>query len=68
MSFCNFLLASVLHVGLFRKPVGLRDGLARPPVIHTLNKFIINFYFLFQKYQFITTNKFLYKHKNIKLK
>jgi hypothetical protein len=36
MSFCIFLLASVLHIGRFSKPVGLRGGLARPPVIHVL--------------------------------
>ncbi len=37
MSFCNFLLASLLHVGRFCKPVGLRGGLARQSVIHVLN-------------------------------
>jgi hypothetical protein len=36
MSFSNFLLASVLHVGRFRKPYGLRGGIARLPVIHVL--------------------------------
>jgi hypothetical protein len=41
LSFCNFLLASVIHIERFRKPVGLRGGLARPPVIHVL-KYIYN--------------------------
>jgi hypothetical protein len=46
MSFCNFLLASVLHVGRFYKPYGLRGGLARPPVIHVLKFSIYAFRYL----------------------
>ncbi len=41
MSFYNILLASVLYIGHFRKPVGLRGGLARPPVIHVLKNYYI---------------------------
>jgi hypothetical protein len=37
MSFCNFLLVSVLYIGHFHKPLGLKGDLARPPVIHVLS-------------------------------